>query len=346
MTARLAILGAGLALAHGGAAVAQVAGDGGTCERPPTEVQTAVTGQVTDTETGLPLQEARILVDYGEPGARRQRLELTTDLQGGYAACELPAGVRVVVQADFGSASDRRSVNTTPGLTQTADFRLDAPRSVMRGRVVEAGTSRPVSEADLRVEGSSVRGMTRPDGTFQLPPVPPGNYSLVTSHIAYGTRTDSVAIHYGAIMQYNIVMAAEAIALEPINVDVRIISLDQAGFYDRRDTGFGTYIMRSSWEGRGSILPSDIMRTVPGVRVMPARGFGNVVLDRGNCRFRYFMDGARVGETFEFDEIPENWIEAIEVYRGVSQIPAQFRSSPSSARANCGVIVIWTRRAR
>jgi hypothetical protein len=345
MTARLAVLVAGVALLGNGGAAAQEP-EGATCEGPPAAGRSAVVGQVTDTETGLPLQETTVTIEWQEQGARRTRLERETDLEGRYAACDVPAGERVQVRAAFGSASGRKDVATRAGETHTLDLQLDAPRSVVRGRVVEKGSGRGVSEAELRVEGSQVRTLTRADGMFQLPELPPGAFRITTSHIGYGTRTDSVDIQYGAIMQYTIDLAVDAIALAPIEVDVRMVSLERAGFYERREAGFGSFLTRSSWETRGSILPSDIMRSVAGVRVVPGRGFGNVVLDRGNCRFRYFMDGTRVGETFEFDDIPVNWIEAIEVYRGISQVPVQFRSAPSSARANCGVIAIWTRRAR
>jgi hypothetical protein len=33
------------------------------------------------------------------------------------------------------------------------------------------------------------------------------------------------------------------------------------------------------------------------------------------------------------------------VYRGPAQIPGRFTMPTSTERANCGVIVIWTRRA-
>jgi hypothetical protein len=285
MTARLAVLVAGVALLGSGRAAAQEP-EGATCEAPPTAGRSAVVGQVTDTETGLPLQEATVTLEWQEPGARRMTLERETDLEGRYAACDVPAGTRVRVQAAFGSANEREGVTTEAGESHKVDVRLDAPRSVVRGRVVEVGSGRGISEAELRVEGSQVRTLTRADGAFQLPGLPPGVFRITTSHIGYGTRTDSVNIQYGAIMLYTIDLAVDAIALAPINVDVRMISLERVGFYDRRDAGFGAYLTRSTWEARGSILPSDIMRGVAGVRVVPSRGFGNVVLDRGNCRFR------------------------------------------------------------
>jgi hypothetical protein len=345
MTARIAVLGAGVALLASGTAAAQEP-EGAACERPPAADRSAVVGQVTDRETGLPLQQATVTLEWQAQGTRREKLDRKTDVEGRYAACDVAAGTPVRVHAAFGSANEREGITTGAGSTHTVDMRLDAPRSVVRGRVVESGSGRGISDAELSVEGSQVRTLTRTDGAFQLPALPPGTFRITTSHIGYGTRTDSVDIQYGAIMQYTIDLAVDPVALAPIDVDVRMVSLERVGFYDRRRTGFGAFLVRSSWEARGSILPSDIMRGVAGVRVVPGRGFGNIVVDRGNCRFRYFMDGAPVAATFEFDDIPTSWIEAIEVYRGVSQVPGEFRSSPSSARANCGVIVIWTRRPR
>ncbi|RMH14199.1 MAG: hypothetical protein D6701_11515, partial [Gemmatimonadetes bacterium] len=47
-------------------------------------------------------------------------------------------------------------------------------------------------------------------------------------------------------------------------------------------------------------------------------------------------------ERGDLDLIRPEDIEAIEVYRGASEVPAEFGGSD----AGCGAIVIWTRRGR
>jgi hypothetical protein len=314
-----------------------------TCEPPLTAGQAAVTGRVTDTATKLPLQQATVQVEW-EAGGRQRRMEAETDTTGTYLVCALPADTRVSVRAQFGRANERTPVDLVEGQTSSADMELDAPRSRVGGRVVEAGTSRGIAHAELRVEGSPVQAVSGSDGSFQLPDLPAGDYRLSTSHLGFGTRTDSVRVEYGAIMIYTVSLDPAAIPLPPVTVDVRVIALEQNGFYERQERGPGTFLTRSNWDSRGILVPSDILRNLPGVRVSAGR-FGNVVYDRSSCAFRYFIDGARVGPTFQIDDIPAEWIEALEVYRGPAQVPGRFTMPTSTARANCGVIVIWTKRA-
>jgi hypothetical protein len=314
-----------------------------TCAQPISAGQAAVTGRVTDTATRLPLQEASVRVEWDANG-RAQRKAAETDSAGTYIVCELPAGARASVRVQFGRSNERISVVLADGNASTVDLQLDAPRSRVGGQVVEAGTSRGIAHAELRIEGSPVQAVSGSDGAFQLPDLPAGDYRLTTTHLGFGTRTDSVRVEYEAIMLYTVGLDPAAIPMPPIAVDVRVIALEQNGFYERQDRGPGTFLTRSTWANRGILQPSDILRNVPGVRVGSGR-FGNVVYDRSSCAFRYFLDGVRVGATFQIDDIPADWIEALEVYRGPAQIPGRFTMPTSTERANCGVIVIWTRRA-
>jgi hypothetical protein len=342
MTARLSVVALTVALSAG-AAEAQTAPP--ACE--PAPGQAAAVGRVTDRQTGLPLQEADIRVQWDEGTGTLRRREVETDAAGYFAVCDLPAGTRVRVLAEFGRANERVFVDLEAGRTHAADIELDAPRSRVSGRVVQAGTSRGIADVELSIPDSRVRAVSAADGTFMLPDVPPGDYVLTTSHVAYATRSDSIKVQYGTIVRYTIGLAESVIAMPEIMVDVRSHVLEIRGFYDRQERGFGAYLTRFSWEQRMPRIPSDILRGVAGVRVVPGnRGFGSVVLDRSNCAFRYVVDGARVSGDFQIDDMPVEWIEALEVYRGVSQVPGEFTAPPSAARANCGVIVIWTRGAR
>jgi hypothetical protein len=315
-----------------------------TCEQAPAEGRAAVVGRLTDEKTRLPLQEAPVVVDWN--GSRR-KVEIETDEAGVYRACDLPGGDRVRITASFGPANDNMLIDLTAGETHQQDFTLNAPRSRAAGRVVVHGTSRAIEAAEVRIEGSDVRAVTGRDGAFQLPDVPAGRYPLLTSHIGYSDRQDTIEVSYGAIMRYTITLAEQPIVLAPIEVAVRSITLEQQGFYERQERGFGVFLTRQAWEHRHPMLSSDVLRNVPGVTVARRRGgYGNVVLDRSNCAYRYVLDGIRVSETFQMDDMPPEWIEAIEVYRGAATVPPQFHTPTISARATCGVIVIWTRPPR
>lgn len=64
----------------------------------------------------------------------------------------------------------------------------------------------------------------------------------------------------------------------------------------------------------------------------------------GGCPPVFYIDGGKVHDAGYVTEIlnvtPPSHIEAIEVYRGASEMPAEFGGTD----ARCGVVVIWTRR--
>ena len=54
----------------------------------------------------------------------------------------------------------------------------------------------------------------------------------------------------------------------------------------------------------------------------------------------YYVDGSWVPPgTFHMDDLSPLMLEAVEVYRGPSEIPVRFRQRETA----CGVIALWTR---
>jgi hypothetical protein len=322
--------------------VAQAQEPASGCERNPRAGRGAIYGAVQDTATGLPVQDLKVTLIWEDNGRRRTQQQ-QTDRTGAFRFCQTPAGTELLVEA----LHETRPISVAAGESRQVELLLNAPKSNISGKVIDDDVGRGVAGAEVRVRGSQVGAVTRTDGTFQLPDVPSGVHWLSVSHVAYQAREDSLRVQPSARMQLTIRLAQSVIALKPIEVQVRSRVLERAGYYERKQRGLGTYLSRYDWESRMPRLPSDVMRTVAGVRVVPLRaGIGSAVLDRSNCAFRYVIDGARIGSTFNLDDIPMEWLEAVEVYKGPSEVPAQFTFPPTQARANCGVIVIWTRAAR
>ena len=315
-----------------------------SCELELQDGRGALIGSVFDAETKLPLQRADVVVEWQE-GGRRRRDEQETDRNGHFRSCDLPAGVLLNVDATFGGR-DARNVRPTLASreAQQVALSIDAPRSGVAGQVLDAGSGRGIAGAVVRVDGSSAQAVTAQDGTFRLDDLPAGTYRLHTEHVGYTNREDSLAIEYGANMLYAIRLATDVIELPPIDVTVRSHVLERRGYYEREERGFGTFLTRQSWDALTPQYPSDILRGVAAVHVAQRRdGFGYMILDRSNCPFRYIVNGGRVGADFQIDDLPAEWIEALEIYKGPAQVPGEFSFPPSSERANCGVIVIWTR---
>lgn len=118
----------------------------------------------------------------------------------------------------------------------------------------------------------------------------------------------------------------------------------------RRHPG-GVFIDRRQIERRNPRRLSDLVHAVAGLAPGPRPGgveppaLGNrrasPVPGRRPCRVRYFVDGAPYppGTGFRIDLLAPDDVEAIEIYRGASGVPARF----DRRRDRCGVVVIWTR---
>jgi hypothetical protein len=127
-------------------------------------------------------------------------------------------------------------------------------------------------------------------------------------------------------------------------------------FRRRRRLGGGYFIDRADIDKRNARTFTDLMRTVPGVRVqtdgtgfryvsahfrrLPQAGTGMV--DDGACDMMIYMDGqVFLVEPGHADaRISVNEIAALEVYVSAGSVPREFAGTASA----CGVIVIWRGR--
>jgi outer membrane receptor for monomeric catechols len=217
-------------------------------------------------------------------------------------------------------------------------------QATVTGVVVEAGSRRPI--ADVLVLLDTARQVTTADGRFRFTTVAAGSRRLQISHIAYAQRQDTLAVHEGDHIELQIPIAAEAIQLAPLTVDVRSQQLMAAGFYDRAARGIGIHITREQLQDTRATRLGDFLARIPGVGRTMVNGETTRIDMRGGksismrCDTQYFVDGAALAAgAVALDDLTPHNIEGIEIYRGASETPIQF----DFGRTSCGAIVIWTR---
>lgn len=237
------------------------------------------------------------------------------------------------------------------------------PAQTVKGVLLESGTSRPIVAAQITLLTQSNRReaaiATDTAGQFEIEARAYGRFRLKAERLGYQTLV-SDTFHLGAseLVEVRLQLAADAIALEPLTVTARSRPpsryLAQAGFYDRKKGGVGSFITREEIANRRPNQLSDVLRMVPGLRFDPA-GTGrrnSTVSSRstGRCQPVLVLDGVLTAVGGELgrsrwsipmdDAVNVHDIEGIEVYRGSSEIPTQFNIHTG----DCGVLVIWTRR--
>lgn len=249
----------------------------------------------------------------------------------------------------------------------------DLPAQTIRGVVLDESSQEGVSGAVLSLVDSlgAVLQTTRSDadGAFTFDsPVPPGRYAVEVRRLGYKPTTmPEFEVPPGVrTLTLTVLVPVEPVLLEPVEVAGEAAPAVVPGlreFYERRNRAIGGYFLTpEDIAARGGTQLTHVLGSVPGVQIwrignrefvsmrrqpmrLAARGLGirNQAREEGPaCPVAIYVDGGRfrAGEA-GINEVLLSEVAAIEVYRGASEVPAEF----SGSDARCGVIAIWTKRA-
>ena len=230
-----------------------------------------------------------------------------------------------------------------------AQERPAGPAGTIAGLVLDARTDEPLPGADIVVEnvrGERVgRAISDETGHFFVALEGPGLYALRLVRLGYdSTTTVQVAAARDQDLFVEIRANPLAVGLDPIRVSApRVVPyLVATGFYARERRGLGSFVGPKELQRIRGAFPSQALRRIPGVHVR----FGHITM-RGSadsfgseCTPAVYLDGMQLRMNQILDDlVPMQFIEAIEVYKGPSTIPAQWRGNGA-----CGVVALWTRR--
>jgi len=335
------------------------------CPGQPEDVA-ALAGVVRDSVSGVPIPGARVAAHWS------QTLRVRADERGRYRFCRLPPGVQVTLEADAVGHAGRevslrspesgrfqrrdlwvRLVSEEAIVTRVVESGVSGPTRLV-GRVLDAQTLEPIEAVNVRIEALGLQRLTDMEGHFVFPLVDPGSHELVLEHLAYGTRTDTVTVGGGELIDVDVRMAMRPIELEPLTVVVerRPLPPKMHGFYSRMDRGWGDFITREALETRQPVRISQMIGDLPGARLIQVAPGQYAPIFRHQARFMdgrnlspcppaVYVDGILIldGATAIDEFVLPHEVEAVEVYKSAASVPARFGGST----AGCGVIVIWTR---
>jgi hypothetical protein len=350
-----ALVAAGLAVASHPSLQAQDASAIGqaiaaTCGTlPDPETEAVVAGTVVDSVSGVALPRADVRMAWEVDGVL-DTAGVATDADGFFAFCSVPAGGQVELLAHLRVGSNPIILDVDPGMLHVQQLQLalsdPAKPGELVGRIFDATTRTPVAGADVALQETGRRTVTNKHGYFSLGTLPWGIYTLDVKNLGYGDRTLAVRVAGDLTQIAEIALSGEALELEGLNVTVqrRAALLDVDGLIRRMSVGFGTVLTRDVMERRPNARVTDLLREVPGVQVNK-RGYSTTLEVRGrSCSPNVFVDGMpRMWDPSEgLDFFVSDEIEAVEVYRGLTEIPGEF-VMPGQIRP-CMAIAIWTRR--
>ena len=296
-----------------------------------------LTIRVVDGAANIPL--AGVVVQLSRIGLR-----VVTDARG-EVSFDAPRGTYLLVarkpgyEALEGDFEVRRPGGITLRMV-AAEFGDPSAPGALRGTVTDGETGRPIEGAEIASLGAGST-ITDQRGRFAFDEVPMGLMDIRVRMLGYAERAESIAIEAGRTSVVQMDMAADPIELEPISVEVRSRFLERRGVYRRMERGVAQRVVtREGIDRLQSPRLSDSLRRA-GLNVVRA-GKRAVLLGRGRCALRIYLDGIRMQPDIEgsvdIDQIPPDWVELAEVYTGIASVP------PEYAEADCGVVLIWTRQ--
>lgn len=320
---------------------------------PGVEGASAVQGVVREARSGAPLPNAQVLMapiveERIGPDTSRAR----AGAEGAFTFCDLLPGTSVALWARYSGAESARYGVWLP-VDSIVGVELPVPLAAaakLIGQVADRESGGGLEGAVLELPDLGVEAVTDGRGEFALPPVPGGRHRIRVRHLGYGVHEDSISVPPTKTVRLVLLLESEPIALAPLEVQVRGVRptwLEDTGFYRRMDRSGGAFITREDIEARDPERVSQMLKTISGVRV---RTDGNIAMLRAprslvtgaRCEIQYFVDGRRTRLPVGVDAFEPTDIEAIEVYRGPSEIPAFF----DRGRAACGAVVLWMRVER
>jgi hypothetical protein len=213
-----------------------------------------------------------------------------------------------------------------------------------------------------------------PDGGFTLDGIAPGRSTFFVRAIGYRWVTAVLTLSPGDTLDQTFRLEPAVLTLPEVRVEARWAKPARLAhttkyddFYRRRKAGHGTFLTRDRIDAANALRSFELLRGVSGVKVswnppgVPGTEVrfprctdfppkvsvwvdGNEIFyrppppepgDRDSLSWRSNAWGAWIEL---FDVVRPSDIEAIEVFRGLSQMPAEFRGHDS-----CAAVAIWTR---
>ena len=210
-------------------------------------------------------------------------------------------------------------------------------KTMISGKVIST-EKEVVDFATVYLKGTGHGGITNQEGIYHVS-APAGNYTLVVSAVGYKTVEKPVTLLRGQRVRQNITISPETQQLD----EVTVVS---TGVSRLKRSAFNAVAVDTKELQNTTKNLSDALAKAPGMKLRESGGVGSdmqLMLDGFSRKHvKVFIDGVPqegVGSSFGLNNIPVNFADRIEVYKGV--VPVGFGTD-----AIGGVINIVTNKKR
>lgn len=230
----------------------------------------------------------------------------------------------------------------------------------VRGRLLESGSREPIMLGTIALLDTTMAvvddSFTNESGNFILTAPKPGSYYVLADRLGYTKKVDGILeLGEGGMISVDFYLKPQPIVLDSLTVEAerqRIVRrLADAGFYQRKQSGFGHFVSPEDIERRMPITTRDLLRTAPSLRVVDDGFAGQTLVMRDNrgqpCSPQLYVDGTRIaqaggtGVRLE-DVVNVDDVSAVEIYDGGADTPLEYGGTQNG----CGVVLVWTKGGR
>lgn len=319
-----------------------------------------ISGTILDAVTNLPIEG--VIVELPSRGFR-----LETDVAGRFTLSNIPTGNYRLELSHPGyhpAVGDFTIMRSGEFETYMEPVLAGSPDELMTGIIGQVSDIRggtPIDRVSVYVQPGGLGEQTDARGRFTIEIITPGPKQVRFSALGYATRTEAIEVELDRVTNVRVSLSPDPVELGPIEVSVerREFALQDAGYYNRREEGFGEFIDRTEIENRALSEMSDVFSRVPGVEIYadPDNPLEKYVVLRGGrqasfsagpygrCFPRVVLDGLVINRGGDEPAALDRMLDpaavaGVEVFPTSSGVPAQYGGVGSS----CGVILIWTRR--
>jgi hypothetical protein len=240
----------------------------------------------------------------------------------------------------------------------------DATGAPLRGTVMLVDPATDAAVVHSTTDSLGQFDLKTSTGVYQIAAVRPGYTSVLSAPIQLmnGERmTIRVPIAENGDPQHHIGV------LEHVKPDAAARAaqmmrqaIDMGGFESRRAVGTGLHYTRKDFDKTTVATLGEFLQTVPGLSVRDPESTASMSSLRnamssvltggpqgvGACHLGWFIDGHRMDLPGRIDPITDGLgtmqldnIEALEIFRGLSEMPPEF----AEPDLRCGAIAVWTR---
>ncbi len=213
-------------------------------------------------------------------------------------------------------------------------------KPMISGRIIsiDNGNKNIVDFATVYLKGTKFGGSTNREGFYHIHALP-GDYTLVVSAVGYRTVEKKVSLKRGERIKMNITLVPKEQMLE----EVTVVS---TGVSRVKRSAFNAVAVDTKELKNSTKSLSEALAKAPGMKLRESGGVGSdmqLMLDGFSGKHvKIFIDGIPqegVGSSFGLNNIPVNFADRIEVYKGV--VPVGFGTD-----AIGGVVNIVTNKKR